>query len=167
MKLLDQNGRLFGKISIIDLIVVLAVVILCIAFYVKNNVLTVTSSAQNNVGITVVMVAELVPNYLVDAVQIGDYVYDELNTTGGPIGVITDIEYFEAGQYRELYDGSYAKVTGEDEQNFRITIEGTGIYQNGRYIMNRTFEIGANASRYFQSKYARFLCRVETVSLTQ
>ena len=37
MTIMDRNGRLFGKISIIDVIVVLAVVVLAAALYVKTH----------------------------------------------------------------------------------------------------------------------------------
>ena len=37
MKLMDKNGRLFGKISVIDVVVVLVVLVMAAALYVKNN----------------------------------------------------------------------------------------------------------------------------------
>ena len=37
MKILDRDGRLFGKISIIDVIVILVVAVLALAIYVKTQ----------------------------------------------------------------------------------------------------------------------------------
>ena len=37
MKILDRDGRLFGKISIIDVIVILVVAVLALAIYVKGQ----------------------------------------------------------------------------------------------------------------------------------
>ncbi len=37
MKMIDRNGRIFGKISVIDLVVVAVVVVLAAALYFKSN----------------------------------------------------------------------------------------------------------------------------------
>lgn len=37
MKIIDRNGRLFGKISVIDVIVILAVIVMAAAIYVKTH----------------------------------------------------------------------------------------------------------------------------------
>ena len=45
MKIIDKNGRLFGKISVIDVLVILVVAVMAFALYVKNNSLSVTSTS--------------------------------------------------------------------------------------------------------------------------
>ena len=37
MKMIDRNGRIFGKISVIDLVVAAVVVVLAAALYFKSN----------------------------------------------------------------------------------------------------------------------------------
>ena len=44
MKLMDKNGRLFGKISVIDVVVVLVVLVMAAALHVKNTSLSHTST---------------------------------------------------------------------------------------------------------------------------
>ena len=52
MKLMDKNGRLFGKISVIDVVVVLVVLVMAAALYVKNTSLSHTSTRVTNTPIT-------------------------------------------------------------------------------------------------------------------
>ena len=37
MKIIDRNGRLFGKISVIDVLVIAVVLVMAAALYFKNN----------------------------------------------------------------------------------------------------------------------------------
>ena len=52
MKLIDNNGRLFGKISIIDVLVILVVAAMGAALYLKTNHNEITSTATSNDTIT-------------------------------------------------------------------------------------------------------------------
>ena len=68
-KLIDREGRLFGKISVIDLLVVLAVLVLAAAFYTKNNTLEPTATAQAGTPITFTVLAENLSFQTVDAIR--------------------------------------------------------------------------------------------------
>ena len=52
MKIIDRNGRLFGKISVIDLIVVAVVIVMAFALYVKTNHNEITSTTTPDTPIT-------------------------------------------------------------------------------------------------------------------
>ena len=93
MKIIDRNGRLFGKISIIDLVVVAVVIVMAFALYVKTNHNEITSTSTPDSTITYQMLVRGVRTYVADAVQVGDHVYDQdRNSGGGSLGVITDID---------------------------------------------------------------------------
>lgn len=155
-KLIDRNGRVLGKISVIDLIVILAVIVVCIGVYVKNNVLEATNSNIQNVDITMLIEVRLVEEFVADAIQVGDQIYDKDHATGGPIGTITNIEYTEARTIRELNDGSLTFVGSDQAVNLLVTVEGVGTLTEGRYSFNKIYELGLNAARNFESKYASF-----------
>ena len=72
MKLMDKNGRLFGKISVIDVVVVLVVLVMAAALYVKNTSLSHTSTRVTNTPITYQVTAYNVRQYVADAIQEGD-----------------------------------------------------------------------------------------------
>lgn len=155
-ELIDKNGRLFGKISIIDVVVILAVVVVLAGVYVKNHVLETTASNIKNVDITMTIEGRLLEHYVADSIQVGDAIYDKDHATGGAIGYITNIEYTEAATIRELNDGSLAFVGSEEAVNVIITLEGVGTVTEGRYSFNKIYELGLNAARNFETKYVSF-----------
>lgn len=156
-KILDRNGRLFGKISIIDVLVVLVVLVMALALYVKNNTLQASKTGEgSNTPISFVVEAENVPLNIVDALRVGDKMFDKDRVSGGAIGTITNIEVMEAGKITALDNGTYARMGNESARNLIITVEGTGTIKDGRYSINRIYEIGVNAARNFYTNYTLF-----------
>ncbi len=163
-KIIDRNGRLFGKISVIDIVVVLLVAVLAMAFYVKNHRLDASKSDGADETITVTMLAENLPVNAADALRVGDKVYDKERSSGGAIGVITDIEVLPAGTTEELTDGTFARLTNEDGRNVVLTIRCQGAVINGRYTINRVYELGANAKRSFYTPYVTYKAYVTGIT---
>lgn len=160
-KIMDRNGRLFGKVSIIDVLVVLVVVVMAIALYMKNNTLEASKTGESsNTPIVFVVEAENVHLNVVDAIQVGDKVYDKDRSSGGAIGVITAVEEIDASKVEKLDNGTYARLTNENARNLIITIEGSGSVTNGRYAINKIYEIGVNAARNFYTSHAVFTASV-------
>lgn len=157
MKLIDRNGRLFGKISVIDLIVVAVVLVMAFALYVKTNHNEITSTSTTNSTITYQMLVRGIRTYVADAVHVGDHVYDQdRNSGGGSLGVITDIQIQDGGKLAEFDDGTVDTVPVEDGVDMLLTIEGSGLISEGRYVLNRVYDLGVNSSRNFCTKYAQF-----------
>ena len=161
MRIMDNQGRLFGKISVIDVLVVLVVLVMAFALYVKNNTLEASKTGETSkTTITFVVEAENQPLNMLEAIQVGDKVYDKDRSSGGAIGTITSIEQLEAGWIERMSNGSYARVTNENTCNLRITIEGSGSVIDGRYAINKIYELGLNAARNFYTSYAAFTASV-------
>lgn len=160
-KIIDKNGRLFGLISIIDVLVILVVIVMAVALHLKSNVLTTTSTSVTMQEVTFVAEAEHVPDFIAAAIRVGDTVYDKDQATGGAIGVITDVQLLPANKNMELKDGTIAETGAEEYCNVVVTVTGQALVDdNGRYRFNRVYEIGVNASRNFYTKYAAFLINV-------
>lgn len=163
-KIIDRSGRLFGKVSIIDVLVVLIVVVMAFALHMKNNTLEASKTgSEANTPITFTCLAENLSLQVVDAVRVGDKVYDKDRSSGGAIGTIIGIEELPAGKTANLTDGTFVRLTNEDGRNLLITIQGSGSVNNGRYAMNRVYEIGVNASRNFYTPYALFTASVTEI----
>lgn len=157
MKIIDRNGRLFGKISIIDLVVVAVVIVMAFALYVKTNHNEITSTSTPDSTITYQMLVRGVRTYVADAVQVGDHVYDQdRNSGGGSLGIITDIEIQPGGKLGEFADGTIETVPVEDGVDMLLTIQGSGLISDGRYMLNRVYDLGVNSSRNFCTMYAQF-----------
>lgn len=156
-KIIDQNGRLFGKVSVIDLLVVLVVLVMAFALHIKNNELDASkTSSDANVTITFTAKVENLSKHIADSIQVGDTVYDKDRSSGGAIGTITDIQVLPAQVTESMRDGTFVTVTNENACNLLVTIQGSGLVSNGRYSINRVYEIGINAGRNFCTPYAIF-----------
>ena len=155
MKVIDHNGRLFGKISVIDVLVLAVVVILAAALYFKSNQ-THTGTSVANSDITYQVLASGVRNYVADAVREGDYMYDQDRSSGGTLGKIVSIEVLPSGKMAEFNDGTVDTVPVEDGVDLLLTIQGSGILSDGRYLLNRVYDLGVNSSRNFYTPYAQF-----------
>lgn len=155
MKLIDHNGRLFGKISVIDVLVLAVVVVLAAALYFKSNQTHTGTSVTNN-EITYQVLASGVRNYVADAVREGDYMYDQDRSSGGTLGKIVSIEVLPSGKMAEFNDGTVDTVPVEDGVDLLLTIQGSGILSDGRYLLNRVYDLGVNSSRNFYTPYAQF-----------
>lgn len=154
--MIDSNGRVFGLISIIDVVVIFAIFALVGGVYLKTVVLEETGKTTRDVKIQASFEARIVPEYLAEALQIGDEIYDKDHESGGPIGVITNIEITEPRAIAELTDGTVSFVTSNSDINILVTIEGAGSVTDGRYSFNRIYELGINSARNFETKYAIF-----------
>ena len=159
MKVIDKNGRLFGKVSIIDVIVVLLVIVLAAALQHKAQ-LPQTGTTVTETPITIQIWARNLRPEIVDSIHIGDGLYDPDRTTGGSIARITDIAVSEGTVQGELQNGEIAQLPCKGRVDLLITLEGKGLVENGRYLLNRVYELGVNANRTLNTKYASFVATV-------
>lgn len=150
-KFIDKSGRVFGLISVIDVVALIAVVVLCVGVHLKTNVLSATGAVDET--LVFVFEARIVEDHVRDNIKVGDEVFDKDHETGGAIGVITHIEETEPRSIAELSDGSLDYITSNIGCNLLITVEGNGAVVDGMYSFNRIYKLGVNAARFFQTKY--------------
>lgn len=164
-KMIDQNGRLFGLINALDVVVLLLVVVLACAVAVKAT--RHPTSAENNgeglnVPITYTVVVQALPENVMPYLNVGDKVYDEGQPALGSLGTISAISFEDAFRNATLSDGTLISVPSEGYTRATITIESTGALKDGRYQINGFYDIGVNAKRTFCNKYTNFpLCVTE------
>lgn len=165
MKLIDRNGRLFGKVSVIDLIVVAVVLVLAVALNMKNNHLSHTSTSVTNDPITYQVLVSGSRNYVADAVREGDLMFDQDRSSGGTLGKILSIEVLPGSKMAELNDGTVEVIPAEDCVNLLLTVQGEGIVSDGLVLLNRIYDLGVNSARNFYTKYAQFTGTVTDIQL--
>lgn len=155
MKLIDENGRLFGKISVIDVVVVVVVAALAAVLYLKTNTLTHTSTAVDDPTIHYQVLAQAIPDFVEGQIQIGDRFFDEDRGSSGCLGTVVDVEVLPGEKMTVFADGTAAIAPVEDSINLLITVEGEGLIDNGRYVLNRVYDLGVNSARNFCTQYVR------------
>lgn len=156
MKFIDENGRLFGKISVIDVVVLLLVAALALSvlFVKQGQPSTGSGTPQDSIAFQVLVSG--VDSYMEDAVQKGDKLYDKDYASGGPIGEITDVQVMPGTLQAEYADGTVDMAAVENGINLVITVEGQGLIHDGSYLVNRIYDLGVNAARVFYTKHAQF-----------
>lgn len=150
-KIIDENGRLFGKVSILDLFVLLIALVLAFAVYSRFFTKEATATAATNDTFTYQIFVTGVRQQTVDALRAGDTVYENDDNT--LIGTITDVEVGEVSQEYALSDGSYVLASSENRYQVILTVEASGLVSGGRYYASRTYELGAGAPLTFYTKY--------------
>ena len=163
MKIIDNNGRLFGKISVIDVIVIAVVAVMAVALYLKTNTMTHTSTAVPNDVIEYQVMVQGAPIQLDENLRVGDKVFDEDNGTVGCLGEIVAFEVSQGREQVSFNDGTVALVTTEDTENILITVRGEGLIDGKSYYLNRIYSLGVNSARNFCTPYARFTATVISI----
>lgn len=161
MKIIDKNGRLFGKISVIDLLVIAVVAVIAAAVYVKNNAVPTGSGTVREQKIVFQIKAAGLEDYLTDAVRVGDKVYDANYSSGsGPVGEITRVEVLNDPGLQlceDMLDGTLPVIQVEGTVDLLITVEGAGVSDGRSYTINRVYEVGVNSSRTYRTNRATFV----------
>ena len=131
MKIIDSKGKLFGKINIIDLLVILALVILGFSLVFKAS-----SDIQKNLK------TDTVIEYTVEVNSVRQPTVDAINKnfeglieydTEKSLGNIVNIEVSKAEELLKLVDGTYKKVELEDKYDIVLTIKADGTETNDSY----------------------------------
>ena len=160
MKVIDRNGRLFGRISIIDVLVVAVVVVMAAALYFKGQQAHTGTAVEEQV-ITFQIRARGINNYVADAILVGDGLYDQDYSSGGrAIGEITDIQVERTPGMKlaeTLGDGTAGLVEADDTVDLLITVRGKGLATEKSYFINRVYGLGINSSRSYCTKRADFI----------
>ncbi len=154
-RIIDENGRLFGAISILDVAVLLLVAMLAVAAIVKQDVLS-TSGTVNGTTVTYTVYCQYMENGLVEGLVVGDPVYDHDQDTGGTIGTILSVEAVPATLATALPDGSLALATSPYFSDVTVTIQGDCAIVDGHYRFNGIYELGVNANRNFYTPFMGF-----------
>jgi len=117
-RFIDSKGRFFGKISIVDVLVVLLIVAVGAFIFLR-----VQGTGSQLVGVRTTFAVEKVRYFTVDAIHIGDQVHDE---SGSLIGTVEDRQdkptQVEFGDLEGLPVGSDSKIY----RDVTIVVKGNG-----------------------------------------
>jgi hypothetical protein len=155
-KLIDENGRLMGKISVIDIIVIVVVLIGIAALYARYGVLKTTSASAGSTPINYTLTVYGVREYTRDSIKPGDILFDKNGGGGNTIGTVTNVSWSDAKKVSEKLDGTIVMGNYENRYDVVITVAATGTVSNGRYLVSRTYELNINSIRTFYTKYCTF-----------
>lgn len=124
MKLIDERGRLFGKINLIDLAVVLVIVLAIAGVALKKT--TVDSIRSSGASIEYTMKIKKVRSGTLEGIEsYGKGAVSEAET-GKALGTITKTSNEPAETYVVKDNGEYSKTTIEGKYDVYVTIKVSG-----------------------------------------
>jgi len=143
--MVDKNGKLFGKINLIDLLVILIVIAVVVLAAMKVVNAKKASASLSEVKMS--FFAEEIPDYVAQVIQNGTSVMDSTgNVTMGtvdsfkidaPLGYVTDPK----GQAQEIQREGYKSVT------LNITAKGV-LSDHGIKIDGTLYSVGHTLTLY-------------------
>ena len=150
--IINKEGKLFGKISIIDIAVILIIAVLAIGLYIRFSGTTQTIATAGE-DIECTFLVRNVRTFSADALKRGGPVYDK--TSKEYIGEITDVR-IEDGEYQvNMADGSFETIAPEDRYNAYVTVEFDGkVGENGYYTAANKY-LAAGTTVVINTKYAQ------------
>lgn len=147
---MDKNGKIFGKINIIDLLAILVVIVAVIGISIRF-----TSIASENVkrktDFSYVVEIEDVRVYTVNALQKMGIATDK---QGNVIGEITGVQYSEMEKQTITENGKSKRVIVPEKYTARVTLEATGKEADSGYFVGENTELSAGSSITMYTKHA-------------
>lgn len=140
---------------------ILAVVLLLIAgTAVKFLFMDTTSIKKDQVDFQYQVLIHGVRSVTVDALQVGDTVYD--NEGKGAVGVISDIQVADAPANISLPDGTITQGTLEDRYDVTLTLDAQGEPVGKTYKIG-TYNIKVNQNSTYFTKYSIWSAKIVSI----
>ena len=159
--LMDEKGRLFGKISIVDIGVLLLIAVLIVGVYYKFFMVDKDQNAAKFDTIEYKVLVEEVRQQSVDAIEIGADIYDV--KTNSPMGRITDIEVLPATDQLTKADGTMVIAEKPERFNVLITIRVPGIETKYGFRANGRLDINRESQQVMDTRMIEMVAKIVDV----
>ena len=163
MKLIDEEGKLFGIVNVIDVCIIIIVIVLGVGAFYKFNVLDKTSSTAAMQPITYTVRVDKIRDFVLSNVETGDTIFDQ--ASGNAIGTIVNVESEQAYEYINMPDGTFTKAPVENRINVIFTIEADAVVNDSGCYVNRTFELLRGSQTKYMTKYFECTGIVESINV--
>ena len=141
------------KVNLIDVAMVVLILALLVGVFLKFGVYSHTKVDTEMKTINYTIKVSGIRNYTVDALSIGDIVYD--TQTKVIIGTITDIKWEKSKVYRETDDGRVVCVEDTDRYDLYLTIQTDGMETDKAYFADRSVELKVGSDKTFETLYVK------------
>jgi hypothetical protein len=162
--ILDSRGKLFGKVSIIDLLVIIVVVGLAAGVFYKFSKSDTASVFNKPDTIESVIFIEEAPEYTAAALKTGDLVKEVVQNS--VFGAVTSVKVNDSISYAVNDQGVWVQSPKPGYISLEINLKGEGIYgSNGITFGSSAFFVG----KFYEIKVgnAAFYGRIKSVRKTE
>ena len=148
MAIVDEKGRLFGKINLLDLVVVLAVVAVAARFGYKHYMGNQAVPAGEDKTIEVTMKVAAVQQPTIDYVPVGTPIYD--SKSNDYMGKVVDVKFQPSTVFTIGDDGRMYEPLSKERFDFYMVVRGPGrVTPNGDTLSG--FEMKIGRTNYLKS----------------
>ncbi len=146
--MIDKNGKLFGKINLIDLLIIL-VIIAAVAFFATKAFTPAQETANTDTGtVRVQFFSSKVPVGAAEAIEVGAPAFED--TTNVQFGKVVAVESEPAYTYLVDDDGNPVKTEVPYSYAVSVTVELEGnLTDSGLYVGGRLYGVGASFTMHF------------------
>ena len=148
--LLDEKGRLFGKISIIDIGVLLLIIALMGGVYYKFFMVDKNQNAAKFDTIEYKILVEEVRQQSIDAIEIGADIYDV--KTDSPMGKIMSKEVLPATDQLTKADGTVVIAEKPERYNVLVTIQVPGVETRNGFLANGKRDLNRESQQVMDTR---------------
>lgn len=160
--LIDKKGRLFGKINIIDLCIILLIVSAVAVTLIKFNAAGNGGNTEKNTEIVYTLKVASVRDYTVNQFVEGDNLYDD--ETGKYIGKIVSVEKKPDMVYVVKADGTYAISEKPERYDAYITVSANGSINEKGYFAEGIRQISNHSTVVISNKRFKTTSTVDSVA---
>lgn len=150
--ILDKNGKIGGKINIVDaaaiLLVIAVIAGICVRFGSKF-----TTAVESSETFEYVVKVQNVREYTVDALKKGGVITDK--NSEEILGEVKDVRIETAYDTRETADGKITDVEIPEKYTCYVTVEAQGKESDDVYIMSDTTELSVGRTVDLYTRYCQ------------
>ena len=160
-KHIDEKGRLFGKLSVIDLAILVIVIVIALGAYVKFMVLEQTAVTIEAATVHYTLEIVSIRDWTIHNIREGDAVF----VTGVYVGTVTGTRYEEL-EVPVAGEGEVWLAYLPGRYVLYVEIEATATVSDGRFLVSRTVPMAVgNSHTGFTTRYAEFSAVVKEIGL--
>lgn len=161
---MDKNGRIKGKISIIDILVIILLVVVIIGIASRYGS-AVTNAVQSDKEFEYVLRVENVRGYTVEALNKKGRITDKKSEKD--LGEIIDVKVENAKEQSITANGAVTFAPLPDRYTCYVTIRATGKESDDNYIMADSTELSVGRNIDLYSKYVKTSGDIESVKVVE
>ncbi len=159
--MIDKNGKLFGKINIIDLLIILMVIAAVVFLATKMFSPAKETTKTNTTKVAITFYAEKAPTNVTDMLVEGAPSFEETTNVG--FGTVTAFSSEPAYGWVNDAQGNLLKspIVGDEYLTVSVEVDGN-LTDNGVYLGSKLYCVGANYTMHF----GKVMLYSEIVSIT-
>ena len=160
--IIDKKGKLFGKVNIIDLCIVVFVILAVFVTVFKFSATPGSTASQSNAVFEYSVKVSDVREFTAKQFEKGDNVYDD--ESGKYIGKIIDVKITDAKAIGLKSDGTHVESTKPERFDAVLTIETNGTINDTGYFADGVRQISPHSTIILSNNKFKTTGKVEMVN---